>query len=65
MSLEPLTDGEAARGGVHAGDVLAVVDVLQTELVPAVPVTVVNVLPDDGVRPGRAVDIDLRHVHVV
>ena len=37
MPLEPGVDGEAAGRGVHAGDVLDVVDVLGAELVPVVP----------------------------
>ena len=36
VSLQPRADGEAARGGVHAGHVLTVVDVLQCQFVPGV-----------------------------
>ena len=37
MPLQPGIDGEASGCGIHAGDVLAVVDVLRGELVPVVP----------------------------
>ena len=65
VPLEPGVDGEAAGGGVHGGHVLCVVDLLEAELVPAVPVAVVDVLPDDGVGSHRAVLVHLGHVHVV
>ena len=34
-------------------------DILESELVSAVPVTVVEVLPDDGVRTGGAISVHL------
>ena len=37
MPLQPGVDGEAAGRGVHAGQVLAVVDVLRGQLVAVVP----------------------------
>ena len=37
VPLQPWVDGEAASGGVHAGDVLHVVDVLLGQLGLAVP----------------------------
>ena len=40
MSLKPRVDGEASGGGVHAGNVLAVVDVLGGQLVAVIPVNV-------------------------
>ena len=40
VSLEPRVDGEAACCGVHAGHVLHVVDLLQSELVAVIPVCV-------------------------
>ena len=55
LHLQPGVDGEAAACGVHAGAVLRVVDVLQLQLLSAVPVTVVNVLPDDRVWPRRPI----------
>ena len=65
MPLEPGVDGEAAGRGVHAGDVLHAVDVLRAELVPVVPVVVVQMLPYERVRLHGAVRVHLRHVHVV
>ena len=61
----PGIDSEASGCGVHACDVLYVVDVLGGELVPVVPVVVVQVLPDQGVGLNRAVRIHFRHVEVV
>ena len=40
-----------AQTTVKPCHVLRVVNLLESEFVPAVPVTVVNVLPDDRVRP--------------
>ena len=55
----PWVDGEAAGRGVHAGNVLDVVDVLGSQLVPVVPVVVVQVLTDQSVWLDRPVRIDL------
>ena len=65
MTLQPRIDREAASGRVHRGDVLGVVDLLQAELVPAIPVAVVHVLTDDRVRTHGSIGVDLGHVHVV
>ena len=61
----PGIDSEASGCGVHACDVLYIVDVLGGELVSVVPVVVVQVLPDQGVGLNRAVRIHFRHVEVV
>ncbi len=61
MSLEPRVDAEAASGRVHARHVLHVVDVLEcVALSPVVPVTVVEVLPDERVRLHRSEPVNLR-----
>jgi len=44
VPLQSRVDGEAAGRRVHTGHVLRVVDVLQGQLGPVVPVTVVQVL---------------------
>ena len=84
---QPWVDGEAASRGVHGshvpghwntpGHLLCVVDIFQCELVPAIPVAIVHVLPDDGVRTGRPVAVHLHpqasrmivnylwHVHII
>ena len=38
--LKPGVDGEAARGGVHAGNILDVHDLLQGQFVSIIPGTV-------------------------
>ncbi len=40
VPLESWVDGEAACGGVHAGHILDVVDLLQGELVSVVPASI-------------------------
>ena len=65
MSLQARVDGERAGRGVHARHVLRLVDLLQRQLVAVVPVTVVEVLPDERVRLHGEVLVDLGHVHVV
>ena len=65
VSLQPRVDCEAARGGVHTGGVLDVVDVFLGEFSPVVPVTVVHVLSDQSVRTHSSVLVHLGHVHVV
>ena len=65
VALQSWVDGETSSGGVHGGHVLCVVDLLQIELVPAVPVAIVHVLSDDCVRAHRPVAVDLGHVHVI
>ena len=44
VALQSRVDGEATSGGVHAGHVLHVVDLLEGQLLPVVPVLVVEVL---------------------
>ena len=65
MSLQSWIDCEASSSWIHAGNVLGVVDVLQSQFVPTVPVTVINMLPDDGVRSCCPININFRHVHVI
>lgn len=45
MTLKPRVNSERTSSGVHAGNILHVVDVLQYQLGPVVPVTEVHVLP--------------------
>ena len=47
--LQTRVDGEGSSCGVHARHVLRVVDVLQAQLLPVVPVAVVDVLADQRV----------------
>ena len=65
VSLQPRVDCEAACSWIHAGNILHIVNVLLGQLVPVIPVPVIHVLADKGVRPNSPVEIDLRHVHVV
>lgn len=64
-NLQPWIDGEAASSGVHAGDILHVVDLLQNQLGPVIPVVVVQVLPKERVWLDSAVRVHLGHVHVI
>lgn len=48
--LQSRVNGEGAGGGVHAGHILGVVDLLQSEFRPVVPVAMVDVLSDQSVR---------------
>nr|CAD7257237.1 unnamed protein product [Timema shepardi] len=65
MPLEARVDGETTRGRVHARHKLAVVYVLEGELSPVIPVTVVHVLSHQGVGLDRTVCIHLGHVHII
>ncbi len=44
VSLQPWVDGEAAGGGVHAGHILDVMDLLERQLGEVIPVAIVQVL---------------------
>ena len=48
VTLQTRIDGETTRGGVHTTDVLGVVNILETELDTVVPMTVIQVLPDQS-----------------
>ena len=61
VSLKARVDGETAGGRVHARHVLRVVDVLERQLGPVVPVTVVEVLADQRVRLHGEILVDLHH----
>ena len=65
VALQPRVDCEAAGCWVHASDVLHVVDVLLGELVPVVPVPIVHVLADKGMRANSPIEVNLWHVHVI
>jgi len=59
VALESWVDGEAAGSGVHAGDILHIVDLLEGEFLPVVPVLVVQVLAYQGVGLHRAIGVHL------
>ena len=65
MALQSGIDGEASGGWIHARQVLAIVNVLQRQLVSIVPMVVVQMLSNESVRLHRSVGVHLRHVHVV
>ena len=65
MSLQTRVDCEAARSGVHARHVLAVVDLLQAELLSVVPMLIVHVLSEERVRLHGTVRVHFGHVHIV
>lgn len=57
--LQSGINGEATSGGVHAGHILGVVDLLKGQLGTVVPMAVVNVLSDQGVGLHREVLVHL------
>ena len=59
VAQQARVDGEAAGGRVHARQVLRVVDLLERQLGPVVPVTVVEVLADERVRLHREIRVHL------
>mmetsp|Transcript_24996 Transcript_24996/g.41822 ORF Transcript_24996/g.41822 Transcript_24996/m.41822 type:complete len:211 (+) Transcript_24996:4817-5449(+) len=63
--LQPRVDEEGPRRGVHARDVLRVVDVLLGELGAVKPVAPPEMLPDKRDGHGGVVRVQLGHVHVV
>ena len=65
MNFSPGIDGECAGCGVHAGDVLTILDFLLREFDSVVPMAVAKVLTDDRVRLHGEVFVHFRHVHVV
>ena len=65
MSLEPWVDGEATGRWVHTSNILNIVDLLEDEFGPIVPVIIVHVLPYKGMRLYSAIGIDHRHVDIV
>ena len=64
-NLQPWIDGEATSSGVHAGDILHIVDLLQNKLGPVIPVVVVQVLPKECVRLDSTIRVHLGHVHII
>ena len=59
MTQQARVDGEAAGSRVHARQILRVVNLLQRQPRPVVPVPVVEVLPDQRVRLHREVRVHL------
>lgn len=57
--LQSGINGEATSGGVHAGHILGVVDLLKGQLGTVIPMAVVNVLSDQGVGLHREVLVHL------
>ena len=64
-ALQARVDDERPGGGVHAGHVLRVVDVLLRELGAVEPVPPAEVLPDERDGHGGLVGVQLGHVEVV
>ena len=65
MSLQSRIDCEAASCWIHASHILSIMDILQSQFVPAVPVIIVNVLSNDCMRSSCSIDINFWHVHVI
>ena len=65
MALKPGVNGETASSRVHAGHILDVVDLFEGHLLSVVPVLVVKVLLDKGVRLDSAIGVHCWHVHVI
>ena len=65
MALQSGIDGEASGGWVHARQVLTIVNVFQRQLVPVVPMVVVQMLSNESVWLNRSIGIHFRHVHVI
>jgi len=63
MTQKSWVDCEAAGGRVHTGQILRVVDLLQSQLSPVVPVSVVQVLADQRVRLNSEIWIHLAAQH--
>lgn len=65
VSLQSRIDGKAARGGIHAGHILTVMDVLKSQLVAIVPMAIVQMLPHQSVRLDGTIAVHLGHIDVV
>ena len=59
VSLQPWVDGEATSSGVHASNILNIVDLLENHLVPIIPVLVVQVLSYQCVRLNCTIQVNL------
>ena len=60
VPLQTRVDGERTGRRIHCADVLAVVDLFQRQLLPIVPMFVVEMLTKKSVRLTRVVLIDLQ-----
>ena len=58
-NLKTRVNGEATSCRVHTGNILGVVDILEGQLVPVVPMAMVNVLSHERVRLHSEVLVDL------
>lgn len=65
MALKPGVNGETAGRRVHAGDILDIANLLESQLLPIVPMLVVQVLLDKCVGLDCAIGVHSRHVHVI
>lgn len=65
VALQPRVDGEAASCWVHAADILCVVDVLQGQFDPVIPMAVVQVLADQCVGLYSEVLVHLQAIIVI
>ena len=59
VAQQTRVDGKAAGSRVHARQILRVVDLLERQLGPVVPVSVVEVLSDERVRLHGEIRVDL------
>ena len=62
--LQARIDGKASSCRVHTSNILAVMHLLQTKLCSVIPVIVVQVLPDQGVRLHCAVCVNLNKYNI-
>ena len=65
MPLQPGVDGETSSSWVHTSHILHITDLLESHLLPIIPVGVVKVLSQQCVRLHSAVRVNLGHVHVI
>ena len=65
VPLQARVHEERTGGGIHAGEVLRVDDVLEGHLAPVVPMLVVGVLPQKRDGRLRVIRIQLGHVNIV
>ena len=65
MSLETRINGETTSSRIHASNVLDIVNLLEEELGPVIPVIIIQVLSNESVRLDSTVSVYHWHVHVV
>ena len=65
VSLEPGIYCETSCCGIHTSHILAVMNVLLSELISVIPMTIVHVLPYQSVRCCSSIWINFRHVQII